>query len=234
MSGKVPISEIFTSVQGEGMFVGTPMLFIRTAGCNVGKPAKALKQPEPFPILYTGRESSACITWDGRIFPCDTDYSKSGELSNDDVVSMIKLSSFKHVCITGGEPFLHAEWIEELFQKLEVMLHVETSGTIIPPLIYGEICPNYWITCAPKLNAQREMIERADEVKILVDSDFDLYKLTPEIRNHPNVFLCPINGVGNTPDQLNTDNIKRCYDLVTTTCKGWRISTQAHKQFNWR
>jgi len=239
MENKVlPIAEIFESIQGEGQWVGTPMLFIRLAGCNVGKPAKALKVEGPFPVLHTGREAMACTTFDGRIFPCDTDYALKEKVHIDDVIHRLMGNGMKHVCVTGGEPFLHGVQIEELFYELsvrDITMHVETSGTIYPDYrTWQKDCiPGYWVTCAPKLNALSTMIQRADELKLLVDEHFDEWKLTPEMLNHRNVFLCPINTVG-ISDGQNSDNVKRCYDLLLTKFPHWRMSVQQHKNFGWR
>jgi 7-carboxy-7-deazaguanine synthase len=238
MENKVlPIAEIFESIQGEGQWVGTPMLFIRLAGCNVGKPAKALKVEGPFPLLHTGREAMACTTFDGRIFPCDTDYSLKEKLHIDNILHRLKEDGMRHVCVTGGEPFLHESLLEELFYELasrDITMHVETSGTIASRS-WPEVgmCPGYWVTCAPKLSALSDMINRADELKLLVDEHFDEFKLTPEMLNHPNVFLCPINSVG-IKDGQNIDNVKRCYDLLLTKFPYWRMSVQQHKNFGWR
>lgn len=231
-----PVAEIFQSIQGEGQWVGTPMLFVRTAGCNVGKPAKALKVTTPFPMLPVGREASACTTFDGRIFPCDTDYNRNYITSIEDVIKLVQTCSYRHVCVTGGEPFLHSEVLEELFYELasrDIVMHVETSGTIMPNSREWDehtgICPGYWLTCAPKLGALSKMIERADELKLLVDENFDVYKLTPEMREHRNVFLCPINSI----DDINNENVKRCVGLLNQF-PHWRMSVQIHKFFNWR
>ena len=35
MAKQYPVNEIFTSIQGEGFYVGTPCSFIRLAGCNL-------------------------------------------------------------------------------------------------------------------------------------------------------------------------------------------------------
>ena len=35
MTDKVKIKEIFTSIQGEGLFIGYKQLFIRFCGCNL-------------------------------------------------------------------------------------------------------------------------------------------------------------------------------------------------------
>ena len=76
---KYPISEIFTSPQGEGVYAGAMMTFIRLAGCTVGKPfPKEKYQSRKDPIegahnipglaVYTEK----CTLYDGREFACDT------------------------------------------------------------------------------------------------------------------------------------------------------------------
>jgi len=219
-----PIAEEFTSLQGEGAYVGTPMYFIRLAGCNVGKPARALKTG-PFPILQNGDEAKACTSWDGRIFPCDTDYSTRYHKTPDQLTQNALGSGLVHACITGGEPVIHKR-IQDLIEMLNeagIQPHVETSGTIYHPLPYA------WVACSPKLMALNTMVQRADELKLLVDDDFDPAKLTHSMYHHKNVFLCPINGV----TELNARNVERCKELVLKN-PTWRVSFQAHKFYNWR
>lgn len=236
MERVLPIAEVFESIQGEGQWVGTPMLFIRLAGCNVGKPAKALKVG-PFPLLNTGREAMACVTYDGRIFPCDTDYALKEKIPIELILTKLNENGFKHVCITGGEPFLHPYLLEELFYELasrDIMMHVETSGTLASTARDwpGDTVPGYWVTCAPKLNALTTMIERADELKLLVDEGFNEWKLTSEMREHENVFLCPINEVGINSGQTRA-NVDLCWKLLKKF-PHWRMSVQLHKEFGWR
>lgn len=215
------------------MWVGTPMMFIRLAGCNVGRPAHAVKVQGPFPVLQSGVEAVACTSWDGRTFPCDTDYRRSSTEAISSLVNQCVQRKYKHACITGGEPFIHADKLDDLVHKLtvnEIMVHIETSGTIYPMKHFSKlIFPQAWITCAPKIGALDKMIERADELKLLVDEDFDLYKLTVQMMGHRNVFLCPINGV----DTITEKNVKRCTELLETF-PNWRMSVQMHKFFNWR
>jgi organic radical activating enzyme len=84
VSKGLPIAETFHSIQGEGTYVGTPMHFIRLSGCPVGKRAtdefmksvgvSTVLADHPMLPVFT-RDQSACQTWDGRFFPCDTDFS---------------------------------------------------------------------------------------------------------------------------------------------------------------
>jgi len=235
METDLPIAEIFSSIQGEGQWVGTPMLFVRLAGCNVGKPARALKITDPFPILPTGKEASVCTSWDGRSFPCDTDYGMKFKATPQTIMGMLEDSGENHICITGGEPLLHHVQIENLFalaNRADVMVHIETSGTIRPqPLgtFKKLLLPGYWITCSPKINALDEMIIRADELKLLVDEGFNESRLTPAMSSHKNVFVCPINNIS----EVKHDNVERCLQLLKSH-PNWRLSVQLHKFFGWR
>jgi 7-carboxy-7-deazaguanine synthase len=230
----LPIAEIFDSLQGEGQWVGTPMKFIRLAGCNVGKPAKALKM-EPLPILSTGREAMACTSWDGRSFPCDTDYAKKYDTTVKQVIEDVWQ---KHICVTGGEPFLHQYQLENLFYEAgsrDITIHVETSGTIVPHVVdksRNVLVPGYWITVSPKINCNDQMVKRADELKLLVDEGFDEGRLTVSMLQHPNVFVCAINGVEQI-GSVNEDNVQRCIEILRRH-PNWRFSPQLHKYHGWR
>jgi 7-carboxy-7-deazaguanine synthase len=106
----VLISEVFYSVQGEGRYVGTPSVFIRTSGCNL------------------------------RCWFCDTPYtswSPEGDpRSVDSLLEQTAVWDCQHVVITGGEPMLVQE-VVELTQRLKERGHVitiETAGTVWLPV----------------------------------------------------------------------------------------------------
>ena len=99
--------EIFYSLQGEGASQGVPSLFLRLAGCNL-----------------------AC-SW------CDTSYAwKRGEAvsmtANEIAMAFDALApECGRVVITGGEPLLQREALEELLPLLgERHVEVETNGTL--------------------------------------------------------------------------------------------------------
>jgi 7-carboxy-7-deazaguanine synthase len=108
------ISELFYSLQGEGLLAGVPSIFIRTAGCNL-----------------------AC-RW------CDTRYARDPadgtEMSLDAILA--RLGSWpraRHCVVTGGEPTRAAE-LPELTRRLAAAgLHItiETNATTEPgPLAF--------------------------------------------------------------------------------------------------
>ena len=78
------ITEIFHSIQGEGTFIGIPMLFIRTNGCNLR------------------------CKW------CDSEYSFSGgeEYALDRLYKIAEESRVDWICFTGGEPLIQPDALE--------------------------------------------------------------------------------------------------------------------------
>ncbi|HAM39636.1 MAG TPA: 7-carboxy-7-deazaguanine synthase QueE [Elusimicrobia bacterium] len=110
MTGR--ISEIFSSVQGEGIYAGTPMIFVRFAGCNL------------------------------KCDYCDTPESQSLEngkiLSAEEIIKHVE-NEFENskntsiVSFTGGEPLLHSELISEIvpyFKGKEIKIYIDTNGIL--------------------------------------------------------------------------------------------------------
>jgi 7-carboxy-7-deazaguanine synthase len=109
------ISEIYASLQGEGLLTGTPSAFVRVSGCNL------------------------------RCWFCDTPYTSWEPEGEDwsveavvEEVSRLTTAAKKpvHVVITGGEPMLFAELIPLTRQLRAAGLHItiETAGTLFLPV----------------------------------------------------------------------------------------------------
>lgn len=216
--------KIFIRCKGEGRYVGTPMHFIRLAGCSVGHNPTLGREPAPLetlPILKTGNVAWMCSTYDGRAFWCDTDFHLDHWSSFTDLLD----STWEnHICLTGGEPLMHEDKLHTFIEEASdrgVRVHIETSGTI--EVVFD---PQYavWISVSPKLHALSEMIEIADEIKLLVDDAFDLEKVPAIIRNHALVYVQPIN------DELmvSKHNFDLCMDILRAM-PNWRLSVQQHK-----
>ena len=103
---KIKVSEIFTSFQGEGPYIGTPATFLRLYGCNLNCP------------------------W------CDTDISTYEMLSVDDVAEILmtqmEFNNINLLVITGGEPTLQMEEIKRLIKEIpeDIKIQLETNGSI--------------------------------------------------------------------------------------------------------
>jgi len=102
------ISEIFHSIQGEGLLLGVPSVFVRTSGCNLR------------------------CRW------CDTPYAswnpEGVTMSIPAIIKQVRAYNCRHVVLTGGEPMIAAE-IHELAAGLRAVgLHItiETAATLPP------------------------------------------------------------------------------------------------------
>ena len=108
------ISEIFESIQGEGINAGKQAIFLRTAECN---------------LKCTWCDTK--YTWDWKNY----DYAKEvKEISIKEIRKLIEQTTIRHLVITGGEPLMQQDDLAELltFLKPEFYVEVETNCTIIP------------------------------------------------------------------------------------------------------
>lgn len=213
---KIPLAEHFHSLQGEGEWVGTPMHFLRLAGCSVGK-KRADYPVEKVPRFPNQTTAWECQTWDGRRFWCDTNFKKKEEI---ELFSLLKETWEDHICLTGGEPLDHPQVVSQLIENTQKMIHIETSGTKCVDFQGGS---DIWITVAPKKGVKEEMLRRANEIKLLVDEQFDPLHL-PLLPEGTPVFLSPVNGL----ERVNPLNLDKCLRLLERY-PHWRLSVQLHK-----
>jgi len=122
----LPLVESFYSFQGEGKFVGTPSIFIRLGGCNLGCAGFGVKID-----TLVGCDSLKAVnqeyfshTWKkiDTLIPIISDYLKELDFKPD-------------IVITGGEPLLHYQNLILLDALKEFILRghkitVETNATI--------------------------------------------------------------------------------------------------------
>lgn len=98
------VNEIFLSIQGEGLTMGLPTVFVRLSGCNLD------------------------CSW------CDTRYAGEGGIEMDAprVLDSVRGYRVRHVCITGGEPLLQKESRELITLLLDAgkVVVLETNGSL--------------------------------------------------------------------------------------------------------
>ena len=125
------VSEIFESVQGEGVTIGTPSTFLRLAFCNL--------------------RCSWCdtkYTWDWQTYRREDEVET---MSPQAVTSLLRSRQPKNVVITGGEPLLQQRQLLPVIRDLAAdhTFEVETAGTITPSSDLVELI-NIW-NVSPKL-----------------------------------------------------------------------------------
>lgn len=100
------IREIFTSIQGEGPYVGQEQVFVRFCGCNLN-------------CRY-----------------CDTDFvpEKSKDYTANQLIKEINsIGENVTVSLTGGEPLVSIDFLKEFLPLLKLSGHrvyLETNGTL--------------------------------------------------------------------------------------------------------
>jgi 7-carboxy-7-deazaguanine synthase len=174
------VSEIFRSLQGEGVLIGTPTVFIRTVGCNLE------------------------CSW------CDTEYAREGgeELSLEQILAEIDKHKTQFICLTGGEPLIQKDAIMLLDKLVDKCYHVtlETNGSL--PLEDVPCADNMLISMDIKcpssgmeermLMSNLELLSPADQLKFIVADIEDLNYAEGILREHEvvsNVIFTPVGGM---------------------------------------
>ncbi|MDT8901461.1 7-carboxy-7-deazaguanine synthase QueE [Anaeroselena agilis] len=117
------IVEVFSSIQGEGRYVGCRQVFVRLAGCNLA--CDYCDTPASRQAAMEGRVEA---TPGGRDF-----FAVANPLAADALagyVNSLLRAPHHSVSLTGGEPLCQAEELAELAPKLAGRLYLETNGTM--------------------------------------------------------------------------------------------------------
>ena len=171
------MSEIFFSIQGEGINIGVPSIFLRLSLCNLNPPCDF----------------------------CDTKYAWKEEeiVSVQDVVRIIHNFDCRQLVVTGGEPMLQQK---ELIEVLEELLEfspfyeftVETNGTVTPEDRLLELVDIWMISPKSPFKVDEKFFSETTRglyLKFVVDNEKDLEEIDKFISS-PNVvaeefFLMP-------------------------------------------
>ncbi len=204
------VNEIFYSLQGEGFWTGTPMVFVRHSGCNLRCPF------------------------------CDTDHRAFRDMTAEEIVKEVwrldreanrenpARGSCGRVCITGGEPLLQLDYdLIDALHRYDYAIHLETNGTRPVPARVD------WVTLSPKEDVPelegngKVVLERANEVKLVFDGSMDEERLC-RWEDFPADwhFLQPCD----TGDpEKNRDLMQETVDYILSHGGTWRLSLQTHK-----
>lgn len=155
------VSEIFYTIQGEGISVGQPAVFLRLSGCH---------------LRCTWCDSK--FTWDR----------KSGrKMEITDIAEKIKEFPCQHLVITGGEPLLQQQHILDLLKLLpDHYVEIETSGSL--DTFLNDVVDHY--NCSPKLENSGNKTKlktfppEKTYFKFVVDSENDLAEIKEFIKKY--------------------------------------------------
>ena len=176
------INEIFYSIQGEGLLIGHPTVFVRLFGCDLR------------------------CTW------CDTMYAVEGSdftvMSHADIINEIAKYSCKTVCITGGEPLLQEKELVPLTETLlkdGYYIILETSGHRPPPKVFQDNSCLVSMDCkCPSSGMHNRMdfkefekLQPKDQLKFVVQDTNDYTYAKDVLKNHKitaSIIFQPVHG----------------------------------------
>lgn len=201
-----PITEIFSSFQGEGPFQGKAATFVRFAGCNLK------------------------CTW------CDTKYSwhpdeiEFTEMTIEEIAIKIKEFSNDHIVITGGEPLLYQRGIAAIRKNFpKHFIEVETSGSIV--LQIDENTVNHF-NISPKLsnsgNANYKLKAKPNNVifKFVIQKGEDIEEMELFVKEHgiaqDRIWLMP---EGTTAEEL--EQRSRWLEPLAKS-RNWNFTNRLH------
>ena len=209
------VSEIFKSIEGEGLRTGQAAVFVRLHGCNL------------------------------RCAYCDSMYAVEGDdfkqMSADEVLMAVESyrteSGVKCVTLTGGEPLIH-EGVGELLSKFSdagFEVNVETNGTVpckwrLPGLFYTMDwkCKSSGMSAKMKIQNMQTLCEN-DVLKFVVGNIEDLQEaesvvaqLLPE--RMPHIYISPV--FGSIP---NEQIVEWMVNSKIMTENNARFQVQLHK-----
>jgi 7-carboxy-7-deazaguanine synthase len=201
------ITEIFPSIQGEGLRQGEATIFIRLSGCNL------------------------------RCSFCDTKYAwEQGQQYSvarvlEEVRKIRKSFPAQWVCLTGGEPLLQdINGLTKALKKEGLKIQVETNGTLYRTL------PVDWYSVSPKpdkYDCRPEYRDKAKEVKIIITKNLDLDAIRRLRMRFPKKIPVLLQPQSNRKWSMNL-GMKLIRQALKAGLHNIRLSAQLHKIFGVR
>ncbi len=206
-TGILDVQEIFSTIQGEGIYAGTPSVFLRLGGCNL------------------------------KCNFCDTEFESFEPIKTSEIISQIEKLSLnkagvrvrKLVVVTGGEPFRQP--IEALCDELikrTFKVQIETNGTL-----FRKLNKNVDIVCSPKSNngyhrIREDLLERINAFKFIISLDNGDYNYVPEVGQSDfsdiKVYIQPMDEHDPEKNKINQQ-----YAMKLSAENGYLLSIQLHK-----
>lgn len=220
MSDRLFVSEIFESVQGEGVSLGLPSVFLRLSHCN---------------LRCTWCDTK--YTWDWQHYDVRKEVH---ECSLSQVANAIRALQPRNLVVTGGEPLLQQAAVANLLPRLgsEWTTEVETAGTVSPTASLKAAITQWNVS--PKLANSGNPLEKrlrteAFEVfsslsnayfKFVIASSADLSEVSDLVTR----FNIPPNRVMLMPEATHTEQLNVLSRTLVDLCiqRGYRLGYRLH------
>ena len=192
---------VFKTIQGEGVLLGEPQVFVRLAGCSVGCPE------------------------------CDTDYRVGVRLTAEDIVRRCveEAGHAKWVWVTGGEPTDHdlVPLVTEL-RKYGFRPALATSGVkeVTRGFTFGEVPGFEFVSVSPHRVDESWVLRRGEQLNFVPGLNGLAWDAMDgvDVSGFAQKYITPLwsHGAG------SMQQVRDCVDWLDAH-PGWKLGVQAHK-----
>ena len=213
----IKLKELFASIQGEGPLVGYKQIFMRLCGCNL------------------------------KCKYCDTDFDviNAKEYTISELLEYVKQHSDCHsISLTGGEPLLHTDFINEFAQVSTLPIYLETNATLFEQLENVIDCIEYVsadikLPSATGMPAQWDTHDKFFEIankkklyaKVVFDSkitDEEIENICDLAKKHNIELVLQPMMLGKIPS-VNSEFMQQILDKCLKKYRRIRLIPQVHK-----
>ncbi len=232
--------EIFHTIQGEGVSMGVPAIFIRSSLCN---------------LHCQWCDTDYTWNWEGTPWKHEND-AKEGykkfkkedyimEFTTTEVAEKVKPFPCQHIILTGGEPLIQEKSWMELMNILissnpDYVFEVETNGTIQPSQSFDELVQQYNVSPKLKNSGNSKEIRQKDDAlsffsnspkawfKFVIANEADL-KEVEELKSRYNIAQ---NKILLMPEGRDNETLEKKRLWLADLCreKNYRYSDRLHIQ----
>lgn len=201
------ISEIFYSVEGEGIEIGRVEIFVRLSNCNLN------------------------CKW------CDTKYAKQDgrEMEIQEVLSEIEKYPGKNISITGGEPLCQSSQLLDLLSQLKSLgywVQINTNGTLFDRRIF-ELVDLVSMDCKCPSSGEESNMAVIEKTRALFDYKTQLKFVVSDKRDldHAKRVIKKLNPTNSViqPEWTHRKFASKIVDSVKKDGLNSRIIIQQHK-----
>ena len=248
------VVEVFSSLQGEGPLVGAPQIFVRFFGCNL----RCSWCDSPETLKDSRRQGDPLELARFETSPGEGTFeTRPNPVPQADLLDAIRrLDEVGHhsVSLTGGEPLLHAAFLETLMPALRAeghRLYLETNGLLPdhlarvlewtdflamdlkPPSCTADPCPDW-------LELHRRFLEAASGgptlfLKLIVTPDADeaelrsAFSLAQSLAPAATLTLQPVTPFGPVTVAPSIAAMRRWQQVGREYVEDVRVIPQVHK-----
>ena len=223
--------EIFYSIQGEGVSIGKPAIFVRLSQCN---------------LHCVWCDTPYTWNWENTKFshPKKANRKESQvEISIDEIIKIIGNYPCKRIILTGGEPFIQQEELAILIQKLRFIdstyfFEIETNGTFEPSVSFDKLINQYNVSTKLSNCGDTEKLRiKTDAMAFFSKSEKSNFKFVietqpdlDEIQSLEKQFSIPRDKILLMPQAQTKEALQKQQEELIETCKtfGYTYSDRLH------